>query len=237
MQANHVLLHNDNGSVTSFELIDATYCPISQTALGRLFQQIGSTARLPVLLAVIHHAGKSSVADARATLAHYSSNWTEGITIDFYEENYPKERRVFTHLCKVTKQKHLPELRSYAALFDPQEEALRVRHCLKLLTNKEDHEAWLGRILEQPITQATYHDLVMLASHLVYGYGNLQADLPQAISLLNELIAFRPEQSTPQVLWLVATIRSGWNKAQIAEKAPSNMPESRIDYMIRELKG
>lgn len=233
----HLILNHNSGNATSLDLPETYTCPISHIAFGRSFEQIDGKSRLPVLLALINHENTSTAADGRATWARYSSSWAHGTTIDFYEENYPKEPRVFSHLCTATKQKHLPDMQAYVALFDPQQEAARVRHCLKMLTHKEEHEPWLGCCLEQPITQATYPDLLMLSSHLVHGYGDLQANLPQAIALLNELIAFRPGDGTPQLLWLVATIKSGWNKAQITEKAPSNMLESRIDYMLRELTG
>lgn len=230
-------LYHHNGDSSSLTLPYDYKCPVSNTALGRAFEQLDGKSRLPVLLAVIHHENSSTAADGKATWASYSSKSTKGMNIDFYEENYPKEPRVFTHICNATKQKHLPAMQTYVALFDPQQEALRVRHCLRLLTHKEQHEPWLSLCLQQPISQATYPELLLLASHLIYGYGDLQANLPKAIALLNELIAFRPEQSPPQLLWLVATIKSGWDKTEIAKNAPSNMPESKIDYMLRELRG
>ena len=184
----------DKALPVEYWLESAYECPISKKPLARVIAERADY--LPMLLAIIRDGNnKCKIADGVSTCKAFSMQWTAGSCIELYEEAFPKnaqEPRRFMHFQTVEKQSHLEKIASLLAIFDPEQNALTVRHVLTRLTFNQQIEPWLGRCLQLPVDNKNYSDFSQLASRLVHGYPNLERKPAEAKALLERMIEVNP---------------------------------------------
>lgn len=180
----------DKALPEEYWLESAYECPISKKPLVKVIAERDDY--LPMLLAIIREGNKTlKIADGVSTCKAFSMQWTAGSCIELYEEAFPKnahEPRRFIHFQTVEEQSHLEKIVSHLSIFDPEQNALTVRHVLTRLTYKLQVEPWLSRCLQLPIDNKNYSDFSQLASRLVHGYPNLEKKPAEAKALLERMI-------------------------------------------------